>query len=108
VGFLRDIWEGHLSLSETYWASIVIGIAYSIAGLVLMLIFKSDIITWSLNLGKIVFSVFFSMALWRTIRLYDGPKIWIVVAYAIVAVNILGLAAGASECHTDIRCWRNI
>jgi hypothetical protein len=94
---VADLFRGDIPLSITYW---VFGVLFGNVGLQLILkkidtyyfpILTRSIGAWSITLFYgfvIAYTLFISIAIWRSSGKYQGRKLWGILARVVVIVNI--------------------
>ena len=98
-----DLFRGDVPLATTYW---VFGVLFGNIGFSLILrnIYKHDLPMlktpvgiWSMGLFFcfiVIYSLFISIAVWRSAGKYQGNKLWGILARATVALNLIWFLVG--------------
>ena len=98
-----DLFRGDVPLATTYW---VFGVLFGNIGFSLIIknIYKHDLSMlktpigiWSMGLFFcfiVIYSLFISIAVWRSAGKYQGNKLWGILARATVALNLIWFLVG--------------
>ena len=105
MSWLKQLWRGELSLSNTFWLFGVFG-AFLLLPLLVFVLSKPlglvfpymDIYAMNEPAGAaifiawIVYYIFALVAIWRSAGNYQGKKVWAILARIYVGVYSFGLA----------------
>ena len=101
--FLKALWKGDIPLSITYWVfgfllgSIFKVVSYVIEHNLMTMILKIpeqslEYLLFTYNAWLVVYSIFISVAIWRSATKYKGSTIWAILAKVLVVLGILALS----------------
>ena len=90
----HSLWRGEIGLAITYWVFWVLGscVIYMIAGALTAAITSGVVLVLG-RLTAVSYAVFVSVAIWRSAGLYQGPRLWAVLARVAVVLGAVQLLA---------------
>lgn len=88
MDIIGQVWTGRAGLARTYW---LYGIVASFAwGIALSAVTPGSIPAMLAVTLFLVYSVIVNVGIWRSASLYDGPKVWAILAkIAVAAIPVL-------------------
>lgn len=91
MDIIGQVWTGRAGLARTYW---LYGIVASFAwGIALSAVTPGSIPAMLAVTLFLVYSVIVNVGIWRSASLYDGPKMWAILAkIAVAAIPVLLIA----------------
>ena len=105
MGIIRQIWTGRAGLARTYWLYGVV-VSFGI-GFALTFVTPGSVSAKLMLLPLLAYFIILSVGIWRSASLYEGPKVWAVLAKMAVAawpaILIVGTILGLVLPMVDTR-----
>ncbi|MDI3511892.1 MAG: hypothetical protein PWQ61_2657 [Betaproteobacteria bacterium] len=83
MGIIRQIWTGRAGLARTYWLYGVV-VSFGI-GFALTFVTPGSVSAKLMVLPLLAYFIILNVGIWRSASLYEGPKVWAVLAKMAVA-----------------------
>lgn len=96
MNLIKQLWRGELPLVLTYWA-------YGVGGNIAMKLFlltlavAMPVLALPVLLLSLIYSIFISVAIWRSANKYEGNRLWAILAKIAIIFGVLNAFASLAN-----------